>query len=722
MFLFGYFSDDKSLYSEKTSTPKEDVYIFEESSPPSPIFHSLLPARKTLNFDNMGNTLVQDSSFQQDSSDVSIPKSLSQSSTPAFSLTNSATNSSSETPTPKRKTKRKNPLIDSEFKPNKRLRHDKIWLQNIDKISKNTNKEFCNKRGKLQPSREMKPACKDSCFLNCATNISEGQRKEQFEAFWKIENHDDKIDFLSRCMTITKKKTQYDEHLPPTREYSCNYEFVIDLKKIRVCKTMFMNTFSISNGMLKTVVKKFSKGPNFSPDKRGKHQNRGNKVQESTINTIIEHVNLFERKEAHYIRKDSKKEYLAEEGLNKTQLHKKYEEWVREAHPEVKPASRRQYIDIFDSKFSIGFFVPKKDQCNFCVSWNLSEKNPEERAKLEKGYQEHVRNKIKCRELKDADKIIAKNLKQNPHLCMAVFDLQKTLNIPKAETNILYYKRKFSMYNCTVYDIGRKKGYCYVWREDVGKKGSNEVASFVLDFIKRKVEDNISEFIFYADNCGGQNKNRFVICMLIFASMMFKLKITYRFLECGHTQNEGDSMHSVIENASKNRTIYTPDDWIRIMKHAKQENPYDVTEVIQDQIFDFKFFVDKINTKVDINNKKIPWSKIREIYVTHEAENKLFYKREFKDDFQEIDLNFKISVPFKFEECELKRAYTENLGIPAPKLKDLRSLCKLGKDMVIPQEFHYFYASLHERVKPIPSDDVEDENPELLEFVPEENF
>lgn len=60
------------------------------------------------------------------------------------------------------------------------------------------------------------------------------------------------------------------------------------------------------------------------------------------------------------------------------------------------------------------------------------------------------------------------------------------------------------------------------------------------------------EFVFYSDNCGGQNKNRYILTMFVTAAMKFNVTMTHRFLECGHTQNEGDSMYAAIEKASQN--------------------------------------------------------------------------------------------------------------------------------------------------------------------------
>ncbi|KAL4714331.1 hypothetical protein ACJJTC_009683 [Scirpophaga incertulas] len=42
-----------------------------------------------------------------------------------------------------------------------------------------------------------------------------------------------------------------------------------------------------------------------------------------------------------------------------------------------------------------------------------------------------------------------------------------------------------------------------------------------------------------------------------------------QFLEKGHTQNEGDSVHALIEREAEKKTIYTPDEWRLLVRWAK---------------------------------------------------------------------------------------------------------------------------------------------------------
>lgn len=103
---------------------------------------------------------------------------------------------------------------------------------------------------------------------------------------------------------------------------------------------------------------------------------------------------------------------------------------------------------------------------------------------------------------------------------------------------------KLSVFNFTIFNTGCEEGHSYVLTEDIGRKGSNNFASFVFDSIGKMSKRNVKKFIFYSDNCAGQNRNRFVYSMYALAARIYNVEITHRFLEKGHTQNESDSMHA----------------------------------------------------------------------------------------------------------------------------------------------------------------------------------
>ena len=114
--------------------------------------------------------------------------------------------------------------------------------------------------------------------------------------------------------------------------------------------------------------------------------------------------------------------------------------------------SKHYYFDIFNTRFNIAFFKPKKDQCDCCEGYkNATDEKKEE---LRQSYAAHIENKKQARQIKKQDKELAK---QNDDTCIICFDFQKVLTTPKTEASSLYYKRKLSTYNFTIYDIARHK-------------------------------------------------------------------------------------------------------------------------------------------------------------------------------------------------------------------------------------------------------------------------
>lgn len=423
--------------------------------------------------------------------------------------------------------------------------------------------------------------------MHCQDRVSKEQRQKLFSEFWKIENHSRKWDFIGRHVTVMKKKVE-TTNWESRRSYSHNYCLRFDNTEIKVCKKMFLDTFDISDTWIQTTSKKMGTTGYISADKRGKHENH-HRMNENVRNSVIEHINMFPRVPSHYVRKESKREYL-EERLSIRKMHMMYKTWMTN-NEKTEIASERQYRQLFNTEFNISFHKTKKDRCDLCESWENA--NSDEKIILKEKYESHILNKQLIRQQKDLDK---KEAQTDKLLCVSCFDLQKVLNVPRGETSAFYYKRALSVFNFTIFDIGNTKDYCYLWTEETAKKGANEIGSCLLEFIKHKSVEGIKEFRFYSDNCSGQNRNRFIFAMLLYAAVKFKIRISHSFLEVGHTQNEGDSMHALIENKSKGVTIYRPQDWYNLIQTAREgPKKYVVTEMSNEMILDFKILIEGHN-------------------------------------------------------------------------------------------------------------------------------
>ena len=403
------------------------------------------------------------------------------------------------------------------------------------------------------------------------------------------------------------------------------------------------------------------------------------------------HINSIPRVESHYLRNQTKREYF-EGSLNIATLYRLYKEkCLEEGAPYVKKSA---YEHIFNTEFNIGFHKPKKDQCCTCESYRNS--SAEEKKQLEESYKKHLKDKELSREEKQKD---VQEAKSEANKIVAVYDLQAVLPTPCGEISSFYYKSKLGTYNFTVYDIVPKQGYCYVWSENCANRGANEIGTCIFNFLEKKANGKC--VVFFSDNCAGQNKNKFIASMYLYALLKLNIPtITHKFLVTGHTQNEGDCMHSCIEREKKrvlkSGPIYIPSQWIPVIRLAKKNgNPYVVQELDTSDVYDFKQLSEDLgnNFRVNLAKEKVLWSKIKVLHFKKDAPHSVFYKYNYDDkEYQEIDIRGrKSSRSNTTNSTMLKLAYQDPPKISKSKKDGLLYLCKIKS---IKRQYHYFYENL----------------------------
>lgn len=579
----------------------------------------------------------------------------------------------------------------------KRRRNEKEWIANKSKTLKNSGRAYVGCHSKKQFfAKSLGPSCK--CKLKCGETFSYNSRNAILETFYKFGNHELQWQFITKyVMSESVKKLQVTRN--KNRTQTISYYLPLDGNKVRVCKVFFLNTLRISEQMVYTAIEKYNSDSDKT-DCRGKHNNRPRKMSVPTEESIITHIQLFPAKEAHYVRKSSKRKYLCET-LNISKMYRLYTDWFKEQtdarYCDVKMATKRQYESIFNTKFNYSFFHPKKDLCGTCTLYEQAE--GEYKESLKDKYTKHIYNKERIREIKNSEK---SNLDSN--FTLAIFDLEKVLGVPQSEVGIFHYKRKYPVYNFTVFDASRKKGYCYMWHLQIAKRGSIEIGSCLYNFIEEQYHKQINKISFYSDGCTGQNKNRFVFALYLFAANKFKLEIIHRFFESGHSQNEGDSMHACIERAMKNKQIYTPDQLYGIVMNAKQTGEkYQVKEMRQTDFYDIKSLITGQNWLNDTEGNKIYWSKIKEIKVASTNPQSVYFKYDYDDDFTEMNIGLtstknirkrksaSTAAASSIANAVLQPAYDGPVSISKALHEDLSSLCRIN---AIPLHYHSFYNSL----------------------------
>lgn len=600
-------------------------------------------------------------------------------------------------PQNKLKPVQKRKMTPRENKVHKRLRDEKTWIDKKAKKQLDFGVEHENRKGNIIQERIMKTGCGDSCRMKCQTKLTEENRQIIFTRFWEIGNHTRQWDFIARFVKTENKKQVTVKNRESRRNFSRQYNFFINDENVQICKKMFLNTLGISEQWITTALSKVNGGGTLTGDLRGLHTSRPNKLNPEINESVIMHIKSFPLVRSHYVRERTDKEYL-EAGLTISKMYRMYIQNMEQEN-KLSVATLRQYRDIFNTKFNISFHKPKKDQCETCASFEMVDEK--QKAEMLEKYNKHISNKNLARSLKNRDKELCID---DPTLCVACFDLQKVLQTPQSEVSDFYYKSKIATYNFTVYDLGTHEGFCYVWTELIARRGPNEIGSCLLKFLNIQSEKGVKKVILYSDNCGGQNRNRFVFSMFSYASKKLGIEIVHRFLEKGHTQNEGDSMHAIIENARKRLSaIYTPDQWVSLIRMAKVTGkPYIVTEMSQNDFFSFSQFVTFQNWKKSSDGISVKISQIKETKYLPETESEVWFKYQYDEEPLRLCLKQNIaktrrSVAKSSQDIqELPLLYTQTLGIDEKKLNGLKELCRKN---LIPKLYQNFYDSLKVKEK-----------------------
>lgn len=103
---------------------------------------------------------------------------------------------------------------------------------------------------------------------------------------------------------------------------------------------------------------------------------------------------------------------------------------------------------------------------------------------------------------------VLRNAKSDNTSLVLEFDYCQNLPLPRLTVTSLFYKRQLWYYAFNIHCHNDDVSTMYTYLGTEGTKDADSVASFVFDFIYKKIEKGptIKEIILLSDNCGGQNK------------------------------------------------------------------------------------------------------------------------------------------------------------------------------------------------------------------------
>lgn len=269
----------------------------------------------------------------------------------------------------------------------------------------------------------------------------------------------------------------------------------------------------------------------------------------------------------------------------------------------------------------------------------------------------------------------------------------------------LYYSRKIAVYNFTIYESNTQLGICNVWTEADAKRGANEIASCLLEYIRNvDKRGNVKQVILYCDSAYGQNKNKTVLAMLRYALLVSENidTIQINYLIPGHTYMPVDSMHATIENSVKNSIVWAPSQWPTIIQFArKNPGPYIVNVLNGEDFLGFESIVDNTFKK----NQNIQVSKISIVTFRKKQPEKMFVKNSMLPDAEATE----IQISTLNDAIPKPKLYPSKLPICQKKYTDLK---KFVEKLVIPKRFAKEYLDLKTNAKVkdcLPDTDVEDD-------------
>lgn len=422
------------------------------------------------------------------------------------------------------------------------------------------------------------------CTMKCFERVSAGDRNEINDRFYSLNTKNEQDSYLQSLITlhqVARRRPMECINQKP-KSYSYTYRVSCSTGSYSVCKKAFAAIHGITENRIRRLYTLLSQGK--SPiDMRGK-QRPGNAKSDQLIRTICDHIESFPVKVSRYSNRVVK--YLSER-LNVKLMHKLFLEKYPSLVSEVK---YNFYYKIYREKYGFQFGRPQIDTCITCeelgvkirsVRLNDTAKRVAAAEKIA-----HVRRAKKFFKKLEEVKQIVKNSNDSAAICM---DFMQNLELPHIPIQDVFYLRQLTVNVLSIHDLKTGKANIYVYHEGMAKKGSNEVVTFLNDYVESLPEE-IKNLYVFTDGCGGQGKNNTVVRYLLSLTDKKRFsKIEEFFPVRGHSYLPCDRDFSVIKRKVKtlDRT-YTLHDYVEQIITSSDKMNFMVTIPQTEDIYDFK--------------------------------------------------------------------------------------------------------------------------------------
>lgn len=237
---------------------------------------------------------------------------------------------------------------------------------------------------------------------------------------------------------------------------------------------------------------------------------------------------------------------------------------------------------------------PRSDMCDYCElqKRKIAGTKPHDESRAEqltkeliahqKAYQGEraTYNSERKRALTDGKKFRQGKLKAMDcveHICM---DYGQSIGVPYTADQLggTYFLQMRNFLLFGIYSGLENKMQCYTYDEREAGKGANEVISFLHHFLSTRAIQTPNIKI-HADNCRGQNKNKYVMWYLLWLAATNRVEnIEFKFMIKGHTQFIVDSNIGHIKRKLRQSDVFCLEHWKRVINSSAAINKAKVVD------------------------------------------------------------------------------------------------------------------------------------------------
>jgi hypothetical protein len=427
-------------------------------------------------------------------------------------------------------------------------------------------------------------ACKRNCYLLARSHINFPELIKDLRSL-TINTHKQ---LLYSCLlsSVEPSSSIFNEHVQRSR---VAYEIPLIGK---VCQKYFMAFWNCGKYRIRNYLNHIKNTRSFIFPPHGNLNNKNASLSIEVYNKVSEYLrNLYDQigepiATRKFIRKASNgnrsKISVEREDVIYLPSHHSYQRLYDEFKEqnqdiEISLNSFKEFWKNHQEFKKMKIRNPSKDVCDECSIFKTSvasltdEDFTEFGESLNNDHQKHIREYRYMREEYEKDIKDSRDISNPDRPIVLSFDYAQNASIPhnpQQPASFYYYSLK-KAYQFGIVDEELDNHFHYIYMESEGGKGCDQVVSMVLHYLRCIQKRKSKNLIFWADNCGGQNKNSTVIQTLLelVISQEFD-NVQLKFQIKGHTRNSVDKGFGYTKREYLSSEVYSLDDFADVISRA----------------------------------------------------------------------------------------------------------------------------------------------------------